>query len=59
MLGVFYLWLGARRAHVALFGFEAYRCTTFRLAKLAIVATVATWVVMAMVKLVWLIQGVL
>ena len=53
VLGVFCLWIGARRAYRALFEFEAYRWMTLRLAKLAI----ATWVVMAMVKLVWLIQG--
>ena len=53
MLGVFCLWIGARRAYRALFEFEAYRWMTLRLAKLAI----ATWVVMAMVKLVWFIQG--
>ena len=53
VLGVFCLWIGARRAYRALFEFEAYRWMTLRLAKLAI----ATWVVMAMVKLVWFIQG--
>ena len=53
VLGVFCLWIGARRVYRALFEFEAYRWTTLRLAKLAI----ATWVVMAMVKLVWFIQG--
>lgn len=53
VLGVFCLWIGARRAYRALFEFEAYRWTTLRVAKLAI----ATWVVMAMVKLVWFIQG--
>lgn len=53
VLGVFCLWIGARRAYRALFEFEAYSWMTLRLAKLAI----ATWVVMAMVKLVWFIQG--
>ena len=53
VLGVFCLWIGARRVYRALFEFEAYRWMTHRLAKLAI----ATWVVMAMVKLVWFIQG--
>ena len=53
LLGVFCLWTGARRVYRALFEFEAYRWVTLRLAKLAI----ATWVVMAMVKLVWFIQG--
>ena len=53
VLGVFCLWVGAKRAYRALFVFEAYRWMTLRLAKLAI----ATWVVMAMVKLVWFIQG--
>ena len=53
VLGVFCLWIGARRACRALFEFEAYRWMTLRLAKLAM----ATWVVMAMVKLVWFIQG--
>ena len=53
VLGVFCLWIGARRVYRALFEFEAYRWTTLRVAKLAI----ATWVVMAMVKLVWFIQG--
>ena len=53
VLGVFCLWSGARRAYRALYEFEAYRWLTLRLAKLAI----ATWVVMAMVKLVWFIQG--
>ena len=53
VLGVFCLWSGARRACRALYEFEAYRWLTLRLAKLAI----ATWVVMAMVKLVWFIQG--
>ena len=53
VLGVLCLWIGARRVYRALFEFEAYRWTTLRVAKLAI----ATWVVMAMVKLVWFIQG--
>jgi hypothetical protein len=53
VLGVFCLWIGARRAYRALFEFEAYRWMTLRLAKLAI----GTWVVMAMFKLVWFIQG--
>ena len=53
VLGVFCLWVGTRRAYRALFEFEAYRWMTLRLAKLVI----ATWVVMAMVKLVWFIQG--
>jgi len=53
VLGVFCLWIAARRAFRALFEFEAYRWTTLRLAKLAI----TTWVVMAMVKLIWLLQG--
>ena len=52
VLGVFCLWIGARRAYRALFEFEAYRWMTLRLAKLAI----GTWVVMAMVKVVWFIQ---
>ena len=55
VLGVFCLWIGARRVFRALFDFEAYRWMTLRLAKLAI----ATWIVMAMVKLVWFVQGVL
>ena len=53
VLGVICLWIAAKRAGRALFEFEAYRWMTLRLAKLAI----ATWVVMAMVKLVWFIQG--
>ena len=57
VLGVFCLWIGARRAYRALFEFEGYRWMTLRLAKLAIAITTATWVVMAMVKLVWFIQG--
>jgi len=56
-LGVFCLWIGARRAYRALFEFEAYRWMTLRLAKFAITITVVTWVVMAMGKLVWFIQG--
>ena len=59
VLGVFCLRIGARRAYRALFEFEAYRWMTLRVAKLAISVTAATWVVMAMVKLVWLIQGAL
>ena len=51
------IWIGARRAYRALFEFEAYRWMTLRLAKLAIFTIAATWVVMAMVKLVWFIQG--
>ena len=57
VLGGFCLWIGARRAYRALLEFEAYRWMTLRLAKLAIFTTAAIWVVMAMVKLVWLIQG--
>ena len=53
VMGVFFLWVGAKRAYRALFEFEAYRWMTLGLAKLVLV----TWVVMAMVKLVWLIQG--
>ena len=36
---------------------RGYRWMTLRLAKLAVLTTAATWVVMAMVKLVWFIQG--
>ena len=57
VLGVFCLWIGAKRAYRALFEFEAYCWMTLRLAKLAITITSATWAVMAMVKLVWFIQG--
>jgi len=53
VLGVFCLWIGAKRAYRALFDFEAYRWVTLGLAKLAI----ATWVVMALFKLVWFILG--
>ena len=53
VLGVFCLWIGVRRVYRALFEFGAYRWMTLRVAKLAI----ATWAVMAMVKLVWFIQG--
>ena len=48
-----YCSIAPRTPYRALFEFEAYRWMTLRLAKLAI----ATWVVMAMVKLVWFIQG--
>jgi len=57
VLGVFCLWIGAKRVYRALFEFEAYRWMTLRLAKLAALTAAATWVVMAMVKLVWFIQG--
>jgi hypothetical protein len=53
VLGVFCLWHGARCAYRALCDFDSYRWMTLRLAKLAI----TTWVVMAMFKLVWFIQG--
>jgi hypothetical protein len=53
LLGVLCLWFGVKRAYRALFQFEAYRWMTLRLAKLA----VTIWVVMAMFKLVWFIQG--
>ena len=53
VLAVFCLWYGIKRAYRALFEFEDYRWMTLRLAKLAI----ATWVVMALFKLVWFIQG--
>ncbi|MGS0758094.1 hypothetical protein ACVBEH_27450 [Roseateles sp. GG27B] len=53
VLGVACLWFGAKRASRAMFEFEDYRWTTFRLAKLAI----TTWVVMGLFKVVWWIQG--
>jgi hypothetical protein len=53
VFGVFCLWIGARRVYRALFEFEAYRWMTLGLAKLAL----GTWIVMAMVKVVWFIQG--
>ena len=53
MLGVFCLGFGIKRAYRAVTEFEDYRWTTLRLAKLAI----TTWVVMALFKLVWFIQG--
>ena len=53
VMGVFCLYIGAKRAYRALFEFDAYRWMALWLAKLAI----STWVVMAMVKLVWFIQG--
>jgi hypothetical protein len=53
LLWVFCLWIGVKRAYCALIQFKAYRWMTIRLAKLA----VTIWVVMAMVKLVWFIQG--
>ena len=53
VLGVFCLGFGIKRAYRAVTEFEDYRWTTLRLAKLAI----TTWVVMALFKLVWFIQG--
>jgi hypothetical protein len=53
VLGVFCLWIGAKRVYRALFDFEAYRWVMLGLAKLAI----ATWVVMALFKLVWFFLG--
>jgi hypothetical protein len=53
VLGVFCLWIGIKRAYRALSEFEDYRWMTLRLAKLAI----TTWVVVALFKLVWFIQG--
>jgi hypothetical protein len=57
VLGVFCLWVGAKRVYRALVDFEAYRWITLGPAKLAITITAATWAVMAMAKLVWFIQG--
>lgn len=53
VLGVFCLGLGIKRAYRAVTEFEDYRWTTLRLAKLAI----TIWLVMALFKLVWFIQG--
>lgn len=52
-LGVIRLRYGGKRQSRPVFGFEAYRGLAATLAQLAI----ATWVVMAVFKLVWFVLG--